>query len=82
MRARNQSGWIEETKARSWKAHWYQYVRDPQTGSESRHHRSRIVGQKSQMRKFEAEAELGKILSPLTPLSLLAAMIEYHCNGL
>ena len=46
--ARNQSGWIEETKARSWKAHWYEYVR-----------------QKSQMRKFEAEAELGKIVSPL-----------------
>ncbi len=65
MRARNQSGWIEETKARTWKAHWYEYVRDPQTSAEHRRHRSRIVGQKSHMRKFEAEAELGKILSPL-----------------
>jgi integrase len=65
MRARNQSGWIEETKARTWKAHWYEYIRDPQTSVEHRRHRSRIVGQKSQMRKFEAEAELGKILSPV-----------------
>jgi integrase len=65
MRARNQSGWIEETKARNWKAHWYEYVRDAQTGIEHRRHRSRIVGQKSHMRKFEAEAELGKIVGPL-----------------
>src|SRR5947209_20484075 len=65
MRARNQSGWVEETAARSWKAHWYEYVKDPQTGKERRRHRSRIVGQKGQMRKFEAEAELAKIVSPL-----------------
>jgi len=65
MRARNQSGWVEETAARSWKAHWYEYVKDPQTGKERRRHRSRIVGQKAQMRKFEAEAELAKIVSPL-----------------
>ena len=51
MRARNQSGWVEETAARSWKAHWYEYVKDPQTGEERRRHRSRIVGQKAQMRK-------------------------------
>ena len=65
MRARNQSGWVEETRAHSWKAHWYEYVRDPQTGEERRRHRSRIVGQKSHMRKFEAEAALVKIVSPL-----------------
>jgi integrase len=65
MRARNQSGWIEETKARNWKAHWYEYVREPQTGKERRQHRSRIVGKKSQMRKVEAEEELGKILGPV-----------------
>jgi len=34
MRARNQSGWVEETGARSWKAQWYEYVKDPQTGVE------------------------------------------------
>jgi len=73
MRARNQSGWIEETKARTWKAHWYEYVREADTGAEHRRHRSRIVGQKSQMRKFEAEAELGKILSPLNANSILSA---------
>jgi integrase len=65
MRARSQSGWIEETKARNWKAHWYEYVKDPQTGQERRQHRSRIVGEKSHMRKYEAEAELAKIVSPL-----------------
>lgn len=71
MRARNQSGWVEETKARTWKAHWYEYVKDPQTGEERRQHRSRIVGEKiarqgqPPMRKFEAEAELAKIVSPL-----------------
>jgi integrase len=65
MRARNQSGWVEETSARSWKAHWYEYICDSETGKEQRRHRSRIVGHKSHMRKFEAEAELGKIVSPL-----------------
>ena len=71
MRARNQDGWVEETAARSWKAHWYEYVRDPQTGEERRCHRSRIVGYKiardgrPPMRKFEAEEELAKIVAPL-----------------
>jgi len=65
MRARNQSGWIEETDARNWKAHWYEYVRDPQTGAERRQHKSRIVGKKSHMRKFEAKEALGKILAPV-----------------
>jgi integrase len=65
MRARNQDGWIEETKARNWKAHWYEYIKDSQTGKERRCHRSRIVGQKAHVRKFEAEAELAKIVSPL-----------------
>jgi integrase len=65
MRTRNQSGWIEETDARNWKAHWYEYVRDPQTGEEQRRHRSRIVGEKSRMRKFEAKEELNKILTPV-----------------
>ncbi len=68
MRARNQSGWIEETKARSWKAHWYEYLKDAQTGEERRRHRSRIVGQKRSMRKFEAEQELTKIVSPLNAI--------------
>ena len=71
MRARNQDGWLEETSARSWKAHWCEYVKDPQTGEERRRHRSRIVGHKvarhgqPPMRKFEAGEELAKIVGPL-----------------
>lgn len=65
MRTRNQSGWVEETKARNWKAHWYEYTKDPETGKETRRHRSKILGQKSHMRKFEATQELAKIVSPL-----------------
>lgn len=65
MRSRHQSGWVEETSARTWKAHWYEYIRDPQTGEETRRHRSRVIGEKSKMRKFEAEQELDKIVAPL-----------------
>lgn len=65
MRTRHQNGWVEETKARTWKAHWYEYVRDPETNTETRRHRSRVVGEKCKMRKFEAEQELNKILAPL-----------------
>jgi integrase len=65
MRARHQNGWVEETDARTWKAHWYEYVRDAETGVERRRHRSRVLGEKSKMRKFEAEEQLLKILSPL-----------------
>ena len=65
MRARNQVGWLEETKAGSWKAHWCEYVRDPETGEEERRHHSRIVGDARKMRKFEAKEALGKIVAPL-----------------
>lgn len=65
MRSRHQDGWIEETKARTWKAHWFEYVRDPETGTERRRHRSRILGEKRNMRKYEAAQELTKILAPI-----------------
>jgi integrase len=71
MRARNQDGWLEETSAHSWKAHWCEYVKDAETGDERRRHRSRIVGHRvarhgqPSMRKFEAQAELAKIVGPL-----------------
>ena len=65
MRSRHQDGWIEETKARTWKAHWFEYVRDADTGAERRRHRSRIVGEKRNMRKYEAAQELTKILAPI-----------------
>ena len=65
MRARHQDGWIEETAAHTWKAHWYEYVKDAETGEDRRRHRSRVVGEKKDMRKFEAQQELDKILAPV-----------------
>jgi integrase-like protein len=65
MRARCQRGWVEETGARTWKAHWYEYICDPETGRERRAHRSRVLGEKNKMRKFEAEEKLAEILGPL-----------------
>jgi integrase len=65
MRARHQNGWVELTEAGNWQANWYEYVRDPESGKESRRHRSRVVGEKAHMRKYQAEEELGKILAPV-----------------
>ena len=65
MRVRHQNGWVEETAARTWKGHWYEYVTDAETGKERRRHRSRVLGEKSKMRKFEAEEEIVKIVAPL-----------------
>jgi len=65
MRSRHQSGWLQETKARTWRAHWIEYVRDPETGKERRRHHSKVLGEKSKMRKFEAEEELKKLVAPL-----------------
>jgi integrase len=82
VRTRHQDGWIEKTAAGTWKAHWYEYVKDAQTGEERRRHRSRIVGvvakagkqpktdrsissSERPLLKFEAEAELQKIIAPL-----------------
>jgi integrase len=65
MRARHQSGWVEETDAGTWRGHWYEYVRDPETGKEGRHHHSRVLGDAGKMRKFEAKEALDKIVAPL-----------------
>ena len=65
MRTRHQSGWVEETNAGTWRGHWYEYVRNPETGKESRRHHSRVLGDSSKMRKFEAKQDLGKIVDPL-----------------
>jgi integrase len=65
MRTRHQDGWVELTSANTWKAHWYVYIKDADTGQERRRHRSRIVGKKKDMAKFEATEELNKILSPV-----------------
>ena len=65
MRTRHQNGWVEETSAGTWKAHWYEYVRDHENGKEQRRHRSRVLGEKSKTRKFEARQKLSEILGPL-----------------
>jgi integrase len=65
VRHRHQNGWVELTAANNWKAHWYEYVLDPETGKERRKHRSQIVGAKASMRKYEAEAELDKLVAPV-----------------
>jgi integrase len=69
VRTRHQNGWLELTEARSWKAHWFEYVRDPETGKESRRHRSKIVGEKSHMPKYQAGEELAKLLAPVNAQS-------------
>ena len=65
MRTRHQVGWIELTSAKTWKAHWYVYLKDPATGEERRRHRSRIVGTKAEMPKYKATEELNKLLAPV-----------------
>ena len=66
MRARHQDGWIEETNAGTWKAHWYEYVHDHESGREQRRHRSRILGKKSKtMPKGKAKEKLSEILAPV-----------------
>jgi integrase len=65
MRARHQGGWVQLTDAGNWQANWYEYIRDPETGKESRRHRARVVGEKAHMAKFQAKEELSKILAPV-----------------
>ncbi|MBA3916604.1 MAG: hypothetical protein H0X25_22715, partial [Acidobacteriales bacterium] len=63
MRRKLQSGWIQETPGGIWRGHWWAYVLDAQTGIAARHHRSRVLGDKHSMRKFEAEAELARLMT-------------------
>jgi integrase len=65
MRSRHQNGHIELTAARTWKAHWHEYIADPETGKQKRVHKSKIVGTKSEMTKWKATEELEKIVAPL-----------------
>ena len=62
-RDRHQRGWVEETGARvkKWKGHYYVYVKQ-EDGSEVRRHRSVLLGVKSQVRKWEAQRELERII--------------------
>lgn len=64
-RPRYSVGCVVLTKANEWQAHWFPYVVDPKTGKEKRRHRTKIVGAKPKMRRFEAEAELRKLIQPI-----------------
>src|SRR5437762_3514990 len=62
-RDRYQHGWVEETgkKVKKWKGHYYVYVLTID-GKEKRKHRSVVLGLKGEMRKWEGERELAKII--------------------
>lgn len=76
-RDRHQHGWVEETgkKAKKWKGHYYVYVLTTE-GKEKRKHCSAILGLKSEIKKWEAERELGKIIEKETGgIGLLGPMV-------
>jgi len=54
-RTRNQKGTITLTTNGSWEISYYVYLTDPVAQKPKRHHRSRVVGHKSSMRKIDAE---------------------------
>src|SRR5215472_4834861 len=64
-RARYSKGYITLTDTNLWQAHWFPYVRDPETGVEKRQHRTQIVGAKARMKRYQAEEELRKITHPV-----------------
>lgn len=64
-RARYSPGYVVLTATNLWQAHWFPYIRDPETGRERRVHKSRILGAKAQMKKYRAEEELRKITKPI-----------------
>jgi integrase len=64
MRTRHQEGWVEERGGhiRKWYGHYYIYEANEQ-GKETRRHRGVYLGEKSKMRKWEAEAQLRKVIA-------------------
>jgi integrase len=68
-RARYSRGYVTLTDTNLWQAHWFPYVRDPNTGVEKRQHRTQIVGTKAKMRRYQAEEELRKITDPVNASS-------------
>lgn len=59
MRTRHQDGWVEErgSKRKRWYGHFYIYETD-ESGKETRRHRGVLLGDKAQMRKWQAEDKL------------------------
>jgi integrase len=60
---RQQHGWVEETgkKLKKWRGHYFVYVQSVD-GQEIRKHRIVTLGLKSELRKWEAENKLKKII--------------------
>ena len=67
MRTRHQDGWVEERGSRHKRCygHYYVYVTD-ESGKEARRHIGVQVGEKAELRKWEAEAKLRKIIASAT----------------
>jgi integrase len=64
MRTRHQDGWVEErgSKRKRWYGHYYVYIAD-ESGRETRRHLGVQLGEKSKLRKWEAENKLRKIIA-------------------
>src|SRR5947209_6782140 len=64
VRTRHQDGWVEErgTKHRRWYGHYYTYEKSAE-GKERRKHVGVSLGDKSRMRKWEAEQKLRGIIA-------------------
>lgn len=63
MRTRHQDGWVEERgqKHKRWYGHYFVYVLE--AGREKRRHVGVALGEKTKLRKWEAEAKLRKIIN-------------------
>jgi integrase len=63
MRTRHQDGWVEERGRRTkvWYGHYYVYVQD-ESGNETRHHRGVNLGEKANLRKWQAVEKLKGII--------------------
>ncbi len=63
-KARHQKGRVEEVgkRIRQWRGHYFVYVQR-EGGTEVRKHKTVILGQKSKMKKFEAEQKLREIIT-------------------
>jgi len=67
MRTRHQNGWVEERRGRTrrWYGHYFIYESD-ETGKETRKHVVLVLGEKTKLRKWEAEEKLRKIIATAT----------------
>ncbi len=67
MRTRHQDGWVEERGScqKRWYGHYYVYQVD-ESGKETRRHIGVQLGEKSRLRKWEAEAKLRKVITSVT----------------